>query len=262
MTFETSVEVVAPGAPIADNLRRLADGRLGALHIENFWNHAECDDAVRRISFELFEEYSPRHYQSQAFRIGPSLNEHRLSGKVTSHYWEAVDTGWKLWHSGMPEVRLHEDFLRAMRQAWEGAVRPATSEGRSTYWGIIRRMNAGTLVHWDDIRTEFPTPIFDDPLLGQISVNVFLKAPEEGGWLSVWSTAREPAHEQARTGYGYQRERVVPEEPEVRIWPRLGDAVFFSPCNYHAVDPVIHGDRVAFSLFLGIAAGGDLLLWA
>jgi hypothetical protein len=122
-------------------------------------------------------------------------------------------------------------------------------------------MAEGTMVHWDDVRTEFPAPVFDDILTGQISANIFLRAPVNGGELLVWSQSRQAADENARIGYGYRRE-IVPEEPEVCIKPAVGDAIFFSSSHYHAVNEVRQGDRVAFSVFIGECEDGTLVLWS
>ena len=262
MVFESAVEVIKRGALTQDVLERIFAGNLGAARVRNFWTPDECAGALQSIDLTLFEQYNPGHYSSRAFRIGPSLNEHRLSGAVSERYWQSVDEGWDLWRRCMPDARLHDDFLAKLTALWDGPVRPATSGGRSMYWGLVRRMADGTMVHWDDVRTEFPVPIFDDVLVGQITVNIFLRAPQQGGELNVWSRARELAHETARIGYGYHRDKVVPEEPDVCVRPEVGDAIFFSSCNYHSVKKVRKGDRVAFTLFLGAGEDGTLLLWS
>jgi 2OG-Fe(II) oxygenase superfamily len=258
MAFESAVEVVEPGRLTRGTLDRIFAGRLGAARVRGFWPADQCAKALRSIDLTLFERYNPGHYSTQAFRIGPSLNDHRLSGTISERYWPTAD----LWRRRMSAAGLHDAFLQQITAAWGGPVRAATSDGRTAYWGIVRRMADGTMVHWDDVRTEFPEPIFDDVPTGQITVNVFLAAPQEGGELSVWSRPREAAHENARTGYGYRREDVVPEPPEVCARPEAGDAIFFSSCNYHAVTAVRRGDRVAFSLFMGPGHDGTLMLWS
>jgi 2OG-Fe(II) oxygenase superfamily len=262
VAFQQTVEVREVERFGGEDLRRIAEGRLGALVIPGFLSDPECQRILANVDSERFQQYSPRHYSTLALRIGPSLNEHRLLGKVATNYWDAVEESWDLLRRSPLSLTLHDRFMDLLRQAWEGGVREARHEGRSAYWGIMRRMEKGTLVHWDDLRSEFPTAIFGDMYGGQISVNVFLEAPEDGGRLCVWSTPREEWHEKARVQYGYDRALVVPEEPDVYVMPKTGDAVFFGSFNYHAVESVRSGNRVAFSLFMGISADGELLLWS
>ena len=46
---------------------------------------------------------------------------------------------------------------------------------------------------------------------------------------------------------------------QVRITPRLGDALLFNPANFHSVEPNPGGRRIAFAFFLGLTTTGQLI---
>lgn len=246
----------------ASDISDVVQGSLGALRVANFLPLADCLSFVSVLDPAMFEQYDPDYYQTEAFRIGPSLNEHRFDSSNLDEYLAAADQAWQAWRDGVFPVDLHSIFRSNMERIWKGRLRGASCRGTPAYWGMIRRMTAGTLVHWDDIREEFSSPVLGENLSGQVSVNVFLEGPIEGGELLVWSRDRHPSDEAARISYGYDRTRVVPEAPDVTLLPRTGDAVVFSPLKYHLVQPVTNGDRLVFSVFMAIAESGDLVVWS
>ncbi|WP_242910577.1 2OG-Fe(II) oxygenase [Actinomadura terrae] len=259
MTFVEKIRDTSVDEAKADDISDVVHGSLGALRMEDFFSHADCRSFVSALSPTMFEQYDPDYYQTEAFRIGPSLTEHRSS---IEEYPPAAEKAWQTWHDGAFPVDLHSIFRSKVQRIWNGRLRGASCRGKPAFWGMIRRMAAGTLVHWDDIREEFPGYVLDEALSDQISVNVFLEGPAEGGELLVWSRARHSSDEAARISYGYDRARVVPEPPDVTLLPRTGDAVMFSPLKYHLVEPVTKGDRLVFSVFMAIAEDGDLVVWA
>jgi hypothetical protein len=247
---------------MASDISDVIEGSLGALRLENFLSPADCLSFVQALNPALFEQYDPDYYQTEAFRIGPSLNEYRFDPSSIDEYSTAAGKAWRIWRDSMFPVDLHSIFRTNMERVWKGRLRGAACCGKPAYWGMIRRMTAGTLVHWDDVREEFSSPVLGENLSGQASVNVFLEAPAAGGELLVWSRARHSSDEAARIGYGYDRTRVVPEPPDLTLRPRTGDAVIFSPLKYHLVEPVTKGDRLVFSVFMAIAEDGDLVVWS
>ena len=125
------------------------------------------------------------------------------------------------------------------------------------YWGIIREMNKGTLIHWDDISLEFPQRPFDTPTGSQLALNVFASAPLSGGSLTVWDQRWNPADEEHRLGFGYES-AVIQSDVRVSVNPAAGDAILFDPRNYHTVTSGTEGRRISFSTFMGVS---DTTLW-
>lgn len=141
------------------------------------------------------------------------------------------------------------------------AVTPATIEGRAVFGGTLREINTGALIHYDDINREFPAGLFEQDVVAQLAFNVWAAAPHTGGVTTVWRHRWEPADEQHREAYGYRSE-TVERCQHVRLPPHVGDALLFTPANYHAVEPNPGGCRIAFAFFLGLTTTGQLIAWS
>jgi ectoine hydroxylase-related dioxygenase (phytanoyl-CoA dioxygenase family) len=151
--------------------------------------------------------------------------------------------------------------LARMGTAWGAAVSPATIGGRPVFGGTLREINAGALIHYDDINREFPHGLFDQDTVCQLAFNVWVAVPETGGSTTVWRHRWEPANEHHREAYGYRPE-AVEHCQQVTVAPQLGDALLFNPANYHAVAPNPGGRRIAFAFFLALTTTGQLIAWS
>ncbi|MER8005194.1 2OG-Fe(II) oxygenase [Streptomyces sp. NPDC094149] len=238
-------------------LQGLMNRQYGALRIEDFLSPDRCTDLLAEDMNAQFERYDPIRYASEAYRIGPTLNEHRVAHGVSDEYWEHAAAAHAFW-SAEARCFVPHTWIAAKLSGFLGmAVRPATIRGKDMYWGIIREMNKGTLTHWDDISIEFSKGPFDFPAGSQLALNIFAAAPESGGSLTVWDQGWRSADEKYRMGFGYASE-VIRSDTHVSVKPAVGDAIIFDPRNYHAVTPVTTGRRLSFSTFLGLS---DKTLW-
>jgi hypothetical protein len=151
--------------------------------------------------------------------------------------------------------------MARLGSAWGAAVAPATIGGRAVFGGTLREINAGALIHYDDINREFPAGLFDQGIVAQLAFNVWVTVPTAGGATTVWRHRWEPADEQHRQAYGYQPE-TVQHCQHVSLAPEPGDGLLFNPANFHAVEPNPTGRRIAFAFFLGLTPTGQLIAWS
>ncbi|MET9428493.1 hypothetical protein [Streptomyces sp. NPDC003036] len=151
--------------------------------------------------------------------------------------------------------------LARIGSAWGAAVTTATIGGRAVFGGTLREINAGALVHYDDINREFPAGLFDQEIVAQLAFNVWVTVPATGGATTVWRHRWEPADERHREAYGYRPE-TVEHSQHISLAPELGDGLLFNPANFHAVEPNPTGRRVAFAFFLGLTTTGQLIAWS
>jgi hypothetical protein len=151
---------------------------------------------------------------------------------------------------------------------WHGWAPPgappsprATIGGRAVFGGSLREINAGALVHYDEINREFPRGLFDQDVVTQLAFNVWVAVPADGGATTVWRHRWEPSDEEHRQAYGYAPV-TVERCQQVSLTPRAGDALLFNPANFHAVQPNPTGRRIAFAFFLGLTTTGQLIAWS
>ncbi|MFF0833979.1 MULTISPECIES: hypothetical protein [unclassified Streptomyces] len=238
----------------------LATGRHGVLRIKKFLTERECVEILNQDIDPQFERYDPARYAAEAYRIGPTLNEHRVPHGVSNEYWRHASAARGFWLAEDHDFVPHNWISAKLQHFLNKPAKPAIIRGQELYWGIIREMNKGTLTHWDDISLEFPQAPFDFSIDNQIALNVFISAPTAGGELVMWDQRWHPDDEEYRVGFGYTPD-VIRADRCVSLRPAAGEAILFDPRNYHTVTTAKKGRRISFSTFLGISKQ-TLWLWS
>lgn len=245
------------------HLANLAAGTLAAVRVPDFLDPATCQAAMGALDRLPTAAYDPARVPTPIVRFGPALNDYRDARNQldASRYWRDAEAARAAWQrAGMRPDPIGVSLAR-LGTAWGAAVTPATIGGRAVFGGTLREINAGSLIHYDDINREFPTGLFDQDVVAQLAFNVWVSVPSSGGATTVWRHRWEPADEQHRQAYGYQPATVTDCQP-VTLTPRLGDALLFNPNNFHAVEPSPTGRRIAFAFFLALTTTGQLIAWS
>ncbi|MFJ9461368.1 proline hydroxylase [Kitasatospora sp. NPDC101447] len=244
------------------HLANLIAGTRAAVRVPHFLTPTECQAAMAALDRLPTADYDPTRVPTPIVRFGPALNDYRTPGATldTSRYWPAADNARQAWQHAALRPDPIAIALGRLGSAWGAAVLPATIGGRPVFGGTLREINAGALIHYDDIAREFPSGLFDQEVVAQLAFNVWVTAPSGGGATTVWRHRWEPADEQHRQAYGYRPEAVEHAQP-VSLTPQSGDALLFNPANFHAVEPNT-GRRIAFAFFLGLTTAGQLIAWS
>ncbi|MFD8263117.1 proline hydroxylase [Streptomyces griseoluteus] len=246
------------------HLANLAAGTVAAVRIPDFLDPTTCHAAMTALDRLPTADYDPARVPTRIVRFGPALNDYRSGpdGALDAdRYWrdaEAARTAWQ--RAGMRPDPTGISLAR-LGSAWGAAVAPATIDGQPVFGGTLREINAGALIHYDDLNREYPDGLFDQDVVAQLAFNVWVSVPETGGATTVWRHRWEPADEPHRQAYGYQH-RTVEDCQKVTLAPRLGDGLLFNPTNFHAVEPSPTGRRIAFAFFLGLTTMGQLIAWS
>jgi hypothetical protein len=230
------------------------------VRVNSFLDSNSCEAVLAAIDDSLLGRYDPSNYESVAYRFGPTLNEHRQEGILRVDYWEKAEEARRVWRSQLGHTQIRKDCVKMLSYAWPGIIEPATVSGRELFWGLIREINQGTLIHWDEVTREYPHGLFDHQPSDQLALNVFLSVTANGGETLIWRKRWHPADEAYRVGYGYRPE-VLGNEVPLSIKVDKGDAILFDPRNYHAVNKGEYGRRIAFASFIGIS-NNRLMLWS
>lgn len=245
------------------HLANLAAGTLAAVRAPGFLDMPACQATMAALDRLPTTDYDLERVPTRIVRFGPALNDYRgPDGQLDAHrYWrdaEAAHVEWR--RSGIRPDPIAVSMGR-LGSAWGSTVTPATINGRAVFGGTLREINAGALIHYDDINREFPTGLFDQDVVAQLAFNVWAAVPGAGGATTIWRHRWEPADEQHREAYGYRPE-AVQHCQHVRIAPRLGDGLLFNPANFHSVEPNPGGRRIALAFFLGLTTTGQLIAWS
>lgn len=250
---------VASGPLTRDQILHLAQGRIAAIHVRRALAAEKCAALARLLDSVSLTDYDIRKYRLPAAHLGPSLNEAKVAGEIDPGYWERRDHTGKFWGESADDPR--PDCLALLAAAWPYDVGPATVDGRELFWGIIREINQGTVVHCDDVLKEYPPSLLDHPPVAQLGFNLFLSAPDAGGETLVWDRRWTAEDEKHRRGIGYSR-RIVGNDVPVAVTPATGDVIIFDSRNFHAVRPGRGRRRITLSFFMGLTDDERLILWS
>ncbi|MFC1421425.1 2OG-Fe(II)-dependent halogenase WelO5 family protein [Streptacidiphilus cavernicola] len=268
----TTPTISAPPVPVlfdcetadrltADQLTRLAQGSLGSLRIRNFFSAEQCTEIMRSLQTCPMGSYDEQLVQPRIAKLGPAAYDFYGQGRLREEYWDhaaqSARTRSTLLHGADPLTAA----LDTIRDAWGEAVLPASSGGKEMFAGMIREINHGARMHFDEVVREF-TGILDQQPIAQLAFNCHLSTPAGGGEAVAYRRRWSPHDEDHRQGYGYDP-ALVAHEPRVSVRAALGDAVLFDPRNYHLVRPVHGGGRrVTLSFFIAVTARGPIFAWS
>lgn len=244
-------------------LAQLAAGTLAAVRVPRFLDTESCAAVLAGLGRLPVGDYDPQRVPTPIVRFGPALNDYRRpDGTLDAYrYWPVADAARVAWQrAGMRPDPIAVSLAR-LGSAWGAAVCPATIGGRPVFGGTLREINAGALVHFDDVNREFPRGVFDQQVVAQLAFNAWVAVPASGGETSVWRRRWEPGDEVHRQAYGYAK-CTIEHAQSITLAPELGDGLLFNPNNFHAVQPNPGQRRIAFAFFLGLTTTGQLICWS
>ncbi|MEU3904089.1 proline hydroxylase [Streptomyces goshikiensis] len=253
----------APGGFTERHLAHLLAAASAAVTVPGFLGQRTCADTLAALDRLPTAAYDLARVPTPIARFGPSLNDYRSpAGELDAgRYWRAAEEARISWQ----RARLRPDpvalSLARLGSAWGSPVSPATIGGRPVFAGTLREINAGTLLHYDDVRREFPAGLFDQETVAQLAFNVWAAVPASGGATTVWRHRWDPADEQHRHSYGYLP-TTVERCQQVSLRPQRGGALLFNPANFHQVQANPGQRRIALAFFLALTTTGQLITWS
>lgn len=244
-----------------DQIMRLAVGLSGAVLIKNFSSRQDCDDIMAALETCELGAYDEQLITPRIAKLGPAVNDLLPSGKLNDQYGQLCAQAIRIRSTLLRGSDPMELAISQLSEAWGGEVEHARNAGKPMYAGLIREINQGTRIHFDEITREYPHALDEIPA-SFMTFNWYLAMPAEGGDTSVFRHRWRPADEQYLDGYGYLDD-VVEGEPVASFTPEVGDAAIFDSRNMHIVRPGIGpGRRVTVSFFVGITGRGPLEIWS
>ncbi|MEU6074510.1 proline hydroxylase [Micromonospora sp. NPDC047074] len=240
----------------------LMAGRLAALRVPGLLSAGRCQAITAALAAAPMDRYDESRVFPAVAKFGPAINDHRHAGELRDDYWEAARAAEKHWSVlGLPDTP-RELCLQAFRPAWP-RITAGRRAGREMHVGIVREIDDGLQVHYDDAVREYRGRLLDTEVVAQLAFNIYLRVPPEGGETVLWRRRWQPADEDTRVpgGYGYH-ESVVDGTQSLTLRPTLGDGLLFDPRNYHTVRPASGGRRISIGCFVGLTDDGLLALWS
>ena len=242
-----------------DLLIDIATGVVGAVKVKRFASPERCAMLAIVLANAEFNAFDEVRYQVPTFNLGPIMNHYLLHGYLTEQYWKQAETASRFWREHK-DLDLRQECRDRISDVWQGPVTAARVDGHFVYWGIVRENGRGAQPHWDDVSHEFPTDFFVPRPVAQLTFNLYLRMPQDGGDTVIWPRRWRPSDEAYRAGSSWPN---LPfDQKPLTVHCELGDALVFDPRNYHSVLPGSEGRRFALGFYLGIASDGTLVTWS
>lgn len=236
-------------------LAQMTDNRL-AIGVEPGVTGVE-DWAAVREALNMASKYRQMTHPVDVHVLGPTLAQYKDSGDP-GYLQRSADL--RLASIKYPALRRVRHLLLKQITSLVGVEpTPLVLSGLSCEWGVLRKMDQGTLVHWDDLNVEvrgLGAPKLDC----QFAFNLFLEAPSGGGEVVLYDSLRGQGLERSRRAFGYADEATAGLE-SLEYIPARGDLVFFNSRLLHTVRKCAKGERVSCSAFVGLF-GGEAVIWS
>ncbi|RMB56601.1 hypothetical protein D9543_10975 [Corynebacterium macginleyi] len=246
---------------VKQDLVDLAAGTLSAIRVRGFFSKELCAEVMENLQTVELGEYDQQVVSPRIAKLGPSAFDYYIDGGIGDEYWEHRDQSDEVRSALAKGIDPLVLAMEKISLCWGSDVRKSSINGRRLFAGMIREINEGARIHFDEIERELPNGLDDTPV-AQLAFNCHLEMPKKGGEATIFRRRWMPQDEDNRDGYGYPYD-LVKDQPYTSVRAEVGDAVIFDPRNYHRVETnKSPGRRVTLSFFMGLTADGILEIWS
>jgi hypothetical protein len=248
-----------------DDLRGLIDGSLLAVRVPGWYTPRQSQQLCRRLlRHPAFSRYSVAP-DVGVQRVGYSYFETLGDEERLEHYFDsAVPTIHEIRRVCAPMLIPVDRLRLELDECWPGGAGLAALGHQKMFVGTSRLFEDGHALppHQDILSRETDDEVARN-LLAQLTANVYLRTPREGGELEMWDLIPddEQAAELYSGDYDFLDTTKLPSSAAL-LRPGVGELVLMLSSRIHAVRASAGGPRVSMSCFIG-STGEDerLILW-
>ncbi|MFJ2738338.1 2OG-Fe(II) oxygenase [Streptomyces sp. NPDC087440] len=246
-----------------EDILGLVEGTALAIHVPGF----VPEDVVAAAREKVIDhpEKGGLSQDTSFQRIGFAYSEISDEASRDLYHAQARDNIQRMRDLFAPYASPSDTFRAVVDEAWNAGASLLDIAGRKAFIGICRFQDKGVDLnpHTDALERNLPAD-GTHRLAAQLSANIYLNIPRQGGELELWGT--EPGEDaynelKGERVWGLERDQLGP--PKEVIKPEPGDLLLLNPRQIHAVRPSSDEPRVTLGHFLGFY-GPDrpLALWS
>ena len=191
--------------------------------------------------------------QKEFNRLGKAYIEIGDEQSRQAYHAQALTNIRKIRDAFRPLASPIDELRLLLDEVWPKGARLLDVNGEKCFVGIARFQGSGVDLtpHTDNLERNAPAN-HEPRLLTQLSTNIYLEIPEDGGELEIWGIEPdEQQYERLRGTRAYGIERDLLPPPDFVIKPEPGDLILLNPRLIHAVRPSATSTRVTLGVFIG-----------
>ncbi|MEK1941553.1 MAG: 2OG-Fe(II) oxygenase [Pseudomonas sp.] len=235
----------------AADITDVINAKSYGIHIKGFADADTVQLAKERLSrHELRGTFSE---QQEFNRLGKAYIEINDEQSRQAYHAQAVSNIRKIRDTFRPLASPIDELRLLLDEVWPKGARLLDVNGEKCFVGIARFQGSGVDLtpHTDNLERNAPSD-HQPRLLTQLSTNIYLEIPEDGGELEIWGIEPDEAqYERLRGSRAYGIERDLLPPPDFVIKPEPGDLIVLNPRLIHAVRPSATSTRVTLGVFIG-----------
>lgn len=247
------------------HIRSLVHGEIHAIVLKGFYDNKVLNSILEKILNS--SDRSALYHAIEFERIGYAYSEIFTEEQRAQYHKNALKNISIVRELFNPASHPIDEFKLLLKKVWPSGACLLKINSQNFFVGICRFMNPGVDLkpHTDKLeRNLTSSQQINIKLESQLSVNVYVKMPEEGGEVEFWDI--EPTDQQyeelkGNRHYGICRETLP--TPVNKYKPEQGDLLILNSRRIHAVKPVFCEQRITVSCFVGYhAINSPLTYWS
>ncbi|MBT2767673.1 2OG-Fe(II) oxygenase [Stenotrophomonas sp. ISL-67] len=247
----------------ASCIEKLASGELLAVRWKQFITEELAETLKEGILTKGFDKYLNA---SSIGRIGLAFYETENDPVRIHEYFDDAAKNIRELRGRCAPYLSPMDMLRCtLDEVWPAGAKLETLYGRKMYVGLSRVVEPGVpmLAHHDIFSKDAPDSFEARSLRAQLTANVYLSMPLEGGALQIWDTEISVEEFDTMRGGSYGIDPALLGKPTVEVKPEAGDLLLFNSNCMHAVSPSLDATRLSLSCFVGYrGSASPLSFWS
>lgn len=222
-----------------------------AIRVKGFVPPDVAQNLTKNILGKGFDKYTNA---PSIGRIGMAFYEAENEAKLTQEYFNQASDNINDLRKRCAPYYSPIDILRCkLDEIWPAGANLEMLLGKKMYVGLSRVVEPDVtfLAHHDIFHKDSPNDYRTHSVQSQLSCNVYLDMPKEGGALQIWSTEISPDEfdRLRKNSYGIAPQKLG--KPCLDITPSVGDLIIFNAKKMHSVTSGKSGKRLSLSCFIG-----------
>jgi len=253
-TYQPSENIIITNEIEKWHLEGLFDQSIDVVRVPKYFSEQDAQEIANKIKRSTF--FGSYVNAPKIGRIGQAFFECQNDEVSLSRYLEFAKTWIKEMRKEVSPFISPIDRLRLeLDEVWPANCNLAQIFDHKLFAGLVREFKEDSYAEpHNDVLSWDLVDEMDTGITNQLTANVYLETPEQGGELRLWHEWPQSQAEynaiRIEGSYGVKEERLNGNYLE--ITPEVGELILFNPTRIHSVEKIVQGSRLTWSCFIGL----------